>query len=450
MRTLIVEADGASRGNPGAASYGAVVIDEATGEVLAEVAEALGTATNNFAEYRGLIAGLEAAAAIDPAARVAVRMDSKLVVEQMSGRWQVKHPDLKPLALRASTLLPRDQVTYTWVPRSQNKHADRLANQALDADAKGEAWQSKTPPPPKPAGGAAVPPAPAAAASSAVPSATAAADVPAGSAAAASRAVPTASAADVPSAPAVSSASPAAAASSAAPSATAAAAADVPAAAPSPNKVAWSPDLGRPTRLLLLRHGVTPLTVERRFAGIGDPELTAQGQDQARRAADRLRNDTRFGPIDVIVASPLRRTTATAEAVAKAVGLDVLPEPGFRELDFGRLEGLSFAEANDQYPAELAAFFASPDVPPPGGEPLTAVAQRVAEARDRMLARYPRQTVLVATHVTPIKALVCQALGAPLTAVNRMELSPASLTVIDFYNDGLANVRCVNDISHLG
>ncbi|HWG26941.1 bifunctional RNase H/acid phosphatase [Actinospica sp.] len=393
MRTLIVEADGASRGNPGAASYGALVRD-AAGEVLAEVAGALGTASNNVAEYRGLIAGLEAAAAIDPAARVEVRMDSKLVVEQMSGRWQVKHPDLKPLADRARGVLPPEQVGYAWIPRSQNKHADRLANQALDAAAKGQVWQPRTPPPP--------------------------AAAPTGASTSAATGAPTGAS-------------------------TGAASTDTASA-----KVAWSPDLGRPTRLLLLRHGVTPLTVQKRFAGIGDPELIDAGREQARRAAERLRNDERYGPIDVIVASPLRRATATAEAVAKAVGLDVLPEPGFLELDFGRLEGLSFAEANDQYPAELAAFLGSPDVAPPGGETVTALARRVGEARDRMLARYPRQTVLVATHVTPIKALVCQALGAPLTAVNRMELSPASLTVIDFYNDGLANVRCVNDVSHLG
>ena len=145
MRTLIVEADGASRGNPGEASYGALVRDAESGELLAELAEALGTATNNVAEYRGLIAGLEAAAAIDPDARVQVRMDSKLVVEQMSGRWQVKHPDMKPLAARARAILPREAVGYAWIPRSENKHADRLANEALDAAAKGQFWQSKTP-----------------------------------------------------------------------------------------------------------------------------------------------------------------------------------------------------------------------------------------------------------------------------------------------------------------
>ena len=222
------------------------------------------------------------------------------------------------------------------------------------------------------------------------------------------------------------------------------------AAEPAPAKAAWSPHRGRPTRLLLLRHGVTPLTLEKRFAGIGDPPLTPLGEERARRAAERLHDGERFGPIDVILASPLRRTRSTAEAAAKLVGVDVLPEPGFRELDFGLLEGLSFAEADERFPAELAAFLGSPDVAPPGGETLTALAQRVGEARDRVTAAYPHQTVLVVTHVTPIKALVCQALGAPLSAVNRMELGPASLSVIDFYDDGLANVRCVNDVAHLG
>ena len=390
MRTLIVEADGASRGNPGEASYGAVVRDARTGELLAELAEYLGKATNNVAEYRGLIAGLEAAAALDADARVDVRMDSKLVDEQMSGRWQVKHPDMKPLAARAREILPREAVTYQWIPRAQNKHADRLANEALDAEATGQAWQSKTP----------------------------------------------LKAAEEPSA-------------LEAPSAAAASASSASAPAPAPAKAAWSPHRGRPTRLLLLRHGVTPLTLEKRFAGVGDPALTPEGEEQARRAAERLRADARFGPIDVILASPLRRTLATAGAVAEAVGLQVRPESGFRELDFGRFEGLSFTEANDQYPAELAAFLGDPGVAPPDGETLTALARRVGRARDQVLADYPRQTVLVATHVTPIKVMVCQALGAPLAAVNRMELGPASLSVIDFYDDGLANVRCVNDVAHL-
>ena len=135
-RRLVVEADGGSRGNPGPAGYGAVVRDATTGDVLAEASESIGRATNNVAEYSGLIAGLRAAAAIARGADVEVRMDSKLVVEQMSGRWQIKHPDMRPLAATArETARALGRVSYTWVPRSRNAHADRLANQAMDAAA---------------------------------------------------------------------------------------------------------------------------------------------------------------------------------------------------------------------------------------------------------------------------------------------------------------------------
>ncbi|MGW0816773.1 reverse transcriptase-like protein, partial [Streptomyces viridiviolaceus] len=140
MREFVVEADGGSRGNPGPAGYGAVVLDAATGQTLVETAEYLGVVTNNVAEYRGLLAGLRAAHALDPSATVRVRMDSKLVVEQMSGRWKIKHPDMKPLAAEAGRVFPPGRVTYEWIPRADNKHADRLANEAMDAGSRGEQW----------------------------------------------------------------------------------------------------------------------------------------------------------------------------------------------------------------------------------------------------------------------------------------------------------------------
>src|SRR3954464_15588972 len=130
--SVIIEADGGSRGNPGPAGYGAVVFDAATGAVLAERSESLGVTTNNVAEYRGLIAGLTAARELG-ASRVAVRMDSKLVVEQMRGTWQVKHEGLRPLAREAIALRQAfDEVSFQWIPREQNKHADRPANEAMD------------------------------------------------------------------------------------------------------------------------------------------------------------------------------------------------------------------------------------------------------------------------------------------------------------------------------
>jgi len=131
-RRLIVEADGGSRGNPGIAAGGSVVIDEATGEVLAELGVYVGTATNNVAEYRGMIAGVTRALAIDPAAELRVRLDSRLVVEQMSGRWKIKHPDMADLAAEARRLLAGTAVAFEWIPRAENARADRLANEAMD------------------------------------------------------------------------------------------------------------------------------------------------------------------------------------------------------------------------------------------------------------------------------------------------------------------------------
>src|SRR3954467_4335852 len=145
-RKLIVEADGGSRGNPGPAGYGAVVRDADTGELLRSEARSLGTATNNVAEYEGLLAGLRAVADIDPQADVDVRMDSKLVVEQMSGNWKVKHEGLRPLASEAARLGPGlGRVGCRWIPRKKNKAAARLANEAMDDAAAGHEWSPREP-----------------------------------------------------------------------------------------------------------------------------------------------------------------------------------------------------------------------------------------------------------------------------------------------------------------
>ncbi|MBN9618706.1 MAG: reverse transcriptase-like protein, partial [Actinobacteria bacterium] len=129
---VVIEADGGSRGNPGPAGYGAVVFDADTGAVLAERSEFLGTATNNVAEYSGLVAGLTAAGELG-AHEVAVRMDSKLVIEQMKGTWQVKNEGLRALAREAQQLRRSfERISFEWIPREKNKYADRLANEAMD------------------------------------------------------------------------------------------------------------------------------------------------------------------------------------------------------------------------------------------------------------------------------------------------------------------------------
>lgn len=133
---FVLYADGGSRGNPGPAAYGTVIYDS-SGSKVVEIAEFLGTATNNVAEYNGLVAGLRFLAENFPDAKVEVRMDSKLVVEQMAGRWKIKHPDMRDLALIASKLFDAKQLRYVWIPREQNSAADSLANRALDLAARG-------------------------------------------------------------------------------------------------------------------------------------------------------------------------------------------------------------------------------------------------------------------------------------------------------------------------
>lgn len=469
VRRLVVEADGGSRGNPGPAGYGAVVIDAATGETLAEVAEYIGVATNNVAEYRGLIAGLTAAKALFPDAgsegggpRVHVRMDSKLVVEQMSGRWKIKHPDMKPLAARAAVILPPSSVTYEWIPRAQNKHADRLANEAMDAGRDGRQWEasastaeldtpsrhrtaSTAPPVQGPPGDAAAGAAKARAAlaaargGSAAPEADGLFPVPGAEAA---EGAPGTSEGSRTVAPEPTDA--AASAPAATPGGTS------PETAGSP-QVGWgsAPDLGAPATLVLLRHGETALTPQKRFSGSGgtDPELSAAGRGQAERAAEHF---AALGTVQEIVSSPLRRCRETAAAVAARLGLDVRIDEGLRETDFGAWEGLTFGEVRDRYGDDLTAWLASPDTAPTGGgESFTEVADRVAAARDRIVARYAGRTVLLVTHVTPIKTLVRLALGAPPEALFRMELSAASISEVAYYGDGNASVRLLNDTSHL-
>ncbi|MFG3045906.1 bifunctional RNase H/acid phosphatase [Streptomyces sp. NPDC048241] len=432
MREFVVEADGGSRGNPGPAGYGAAVSDAATGETLAEAAEFIGVATNNVAEYRGLLAGLRAAHALDPEARVAVRMDSKLVVEQMSGRWKIKHPDMRPLATEARSVFPPGRVTYEWIPRERNKHADRLANEAMDAGAKGEAWTPRTPAVVEPEG----PPGDARAGAAAVRAAL-------------GRGVRSADEGG-PGADASAAGNGEADPASTEPQQADARAARTVASATS-SSPGWSaaPDLGAPATFVLLRHGETPLTPQKRFSGSGgsDPALSEVGREQARLVAGSL---ARRGTVQAVVASPLARTRETAGIVAARLGLDVAVDDGLRETDFGAWEGLTFGEARERYPDDLNAWLGDPSAHPTGGgESFAETAERIEEARARLVAEYQGRTVLLVTHVTPIKTLLRLALGAPPESLFRMELSAASLSAVAYYADGNASVRLFNDTSHL-
>jgi broad specificity phosphatase PhoE/ribonuclease HI len=361
-RRFIVEADGGSRGNPGPAGYGALVRDADTGRLLAERAASVGRATNNVAEYGGLVAGLQAALDLDPTAEVEVRMDSKLVVEQMSGRWQVKHPDMRQLAMQAQKLARQlGAVRYTWVPRAQNGAADALANSAMDGkpihrDVATEAVVLED---------------------------------------------------DLQ-----------------------------PSAEPAPVLT---------TITHLLRHGQTEHTPERRFSGRNDLPLSLTGRAEAEAAAARA---AELG-IEVVVASPLRRTRETAEIVAAALGLPVELDEDLVELDFGGIEGLTFDEAAAKHPLAARRFLGDITVAAPGGESIADVGVRVARARRRILSEHAGRTVLVVSHVTPIKLLLAAGLGVGEEVVHRVFLEAASLCTVTWSSDGRASVRLVNDTSHL-
>ena len=205
------------------------------------------------------------------------------------------------------------------------------------------------------------------------------------------------------------------------------------------------PATGEPTVTVLLRHGQTPMSVQKRYAGRSDVPLTPIGVQQAAAAAKRLAS----AGLDVIVTSPLQRTGATAAEVAAVTGVRVVTDEGFRETDFGAWEGLTFAEVRQRWSAELTAWLADPEVPPPGGESLAEVSTRVTAALQHVLADYQDQRVLIVSHVSPIKTLVAAALLAPPAALYRMHLDVAALCEIDWYADGPAVLRSFNDTGHL-
>ena len=207
----------------------------------------------------------------------------------------------------------------------------------------------------------------------------------------------------------------------------------------------WRPAEGEPTVTVLLRHGQTPMSVQKRYAGRTDVPLTDVGVQQAAASAKRLAS----AGLGVIVTSPLLRTVQTAQEVAAVTGAAVVTDDGFRETDFGAWEGLTFAEVRERWPAEIAAWLADPEVAPPGGESFTDVSARVTAALHRVLAARAGQTVLIVSHVTPIKTLVAAALLAPPPALYRMHLDVAALSEIDWYADGPAVLRSFNDTSHL-
>ena len=294
-------------------------------------------------------------------------MDSKLVVEQMSGRWKVKHPDMTPLHQQATALSTRfDRITYTWIPRAKNSHADRLANEAMDAaaeiDGRRSRRNSRSRRPRRSSRGLDRRP---------------------------RRADP------------------------------------VPAAAARADRIVGAAAVFRP-----------------RQPGADRPRPAA---GRGRRAVPRRRR----GGIAAVITSPLQRAYDTAATAAKALGLDVTVDDDLIETDFGDWEGLTFGEAAERDPELHRKWLRDTSVTPPDGESFDSVAERVRRARARIIAEHGGETVLVVSHVTPIKTLLRMALDAGPGILYRLHLDLASLSIAEFYPDGAASVRLVNQTAYL-
>jgi len=357
-RHFKLTADGGSRGNPGPAGYGAVVTEN--GKIVAELYDVIGIATNNVAEYNGLLAGLSHIHQLDANATVEVAMDSKLVVEQMSGRWQIKHADMRDLAKQCRDAHTPTLVTYSWIPRDENSHADRLANKALD-------------------GGSA----------------------------------------------------------------------HKPVAVIQQN---YLTDRLRstevPTFIYFVRHGETILTPTRKFSGTGalDPELMQEGLDQAELVAEEA---VKLGA-EILIASPLKRTRQTAEAIARTTGLEIIFDESWFELSFGDWDGKSIEEVKEEDPDAYQAWLNSTGYAPGGGESYDEASVRIEEALEKLVAQYPGKKIIVVTHNGVIKTAIKLAMGAPAEAVFHVDATPCSISSISIWpSDGLRAVRSVNERGHL-
>jgi len=208
----------------------------------------------------------------------------------------------------------------------------------------------------------------------------------------------------------------------------------------------WDNPTADPTTTILLRHGDTRLSSEHRFSGLRDHPLSATGTKQAQAAACRLATDA---PIDAVISSPLQRAVATAAIAAGELGLAASIDDDLRETDFGDWDGLTLAEIQQRWPAAAAAWRRDPEQAPPGGESFAETAHRVNRACDRLLRDHSGQTVVVVSHVTPIKILLCRALVAPLGTLYRLYLGSTSINEIQWHGGGFAAVHRVNDTSHL-
>lgn len=396
---LVVNTDGGSRGNPGEAGYGFVIRGE-DGRVVAERGGHLGHTTNNVAEYTAVLAALELIAESGADVDVEVRADSRLIVEQLSGRWKIKNSALQALALRVKRALDPERVRYVWVPRAQNADADALANAAMDTRADVARGGLE--------GLGGVPVAHVAAAREAAYDAV----------------------------DGVSPVTPDPVADVSAPE------------VPWPAKLRRKPSGAlfhfgseAPVTLVFVRHGETAMTEANGFSGGSEPgpPLSARGREQAGRVAALLE---RVGELwrdvaapSAIWASPMVRTQETAAAIGELLGLAVETEEDLREVDFGRWQGLTSWEINDQFPGRLEAWYSAADVAAPDGESPSQVEDRVVRVARRALAERAGETVVLVCHSAVTKVGVSSLVGLPPESWQVVRVPPASVSIVRVWPD---------------
>ncbi len=393
---VIIEADGGSRGNPGPAGSGAVLIDAQSGSVLAEVAIFIGVATNNVAEYRAVLAAIEVANEIVPVAQLLVRMDSKLVVEQMSGRWKIKNEGMQQLAASMSKVIGPRKVKFEWIPREQNSKADSLANEAMDAERSVIRKYVGSPD-------------------------TSTIDV-----------ITTAAkpvTADMEYNP------------------------ELPSSVRAPRNVTK-----KLTTLILVRHGRTLLTETHRISGRGgeDPQLSEIGRSDAAKVANELNRVGLDGTLakvlrpEVIVSSPIARTRETAEVIANKLGIPVVLNEDIAEIAFGDWDGHTNQEVAQNWPDLYEQWRGDHRIAPPGGgESLEEFDARVQRGLLEILDTHEGKTVVVVGHVMSIRGVLRTALEANWPSYWRTSIAPCSISVVRFWGTEAVEVTVVNQTNHL-
>lgn len=384
---LIVECDGGARGNPGVAGFGAVVLlgsgpvdvdingdipdNDDAAPILAERAGYLGITTNNVAEYSGLVAGLTAAYLINPNAQVTVRMDSQLVVEQMSGRWKIKKGELIELARQAALAFPPEQVAYEWVPRSQNSRADALANLAMDTKS---AVARDYP-------------------------------LPATSASAGLETTAT-EPVIIPGTGAFRNLDPAACLT----------------------LILVRHGVTAHTTQGLLAGGDSlglPLS----------PSGQRMARGAAHALAELTQSWPDLPPPSSLIASPMTRAQQTAEAISHALHLPVQTDPRLREIEFGAWHELSLDEVEARWPGQFRRMYREGTFAPPGGESYADTAKRVGSVVNELAQTALGQTVVIVGHAAMIRAIVGPLLGIPVSRWSQIRIPPCSLSIVRIWPD---------------